>query len=221
MIGNRPRHRARLFFEATVLVNGFLNMQDTKSSTLHQKNKPQDGGASFSLSNRITRLVWILVWASLASWTPRWLQPWRRALLLAFGAKMGTKADVRGSARVWLPVNLEMGDHAVIGPRVNCYNQGLIKIGARALVSQGVHLCAGSHDIDDPDFPLVARSIEIGAHAWVAAEAFVGLGACIGEGAVIGARAVAFGRYEAWSVYSGNPAKFIRMRLQNTNKQSR
>lgn len=195
-------------------MNGFLNMHEIKLSSQQQKQKPQDGGASFTLSNRLTRLAWILVWAMLASWTPRWLQPWRRALLVAFGAKMGAKADVRGSARVWLPAHLEMGDHAVMGPGVNCYNQGPVRIGSRALISQGAHLCAGTHDIDDPDFALVARNIEIGAHAWVAAEAFVGPGAHIGEGAVIGARAVAFGRYDAWAVYAGNPAKFVRGRKE-------
>jgi putative colanic acid biosynthesis acetyltransferase WcaF len=190
-------------------------MREDKLSTERNSGHLLDGGASFSVSNRLLRLVWIIVWLVSASWTPRWCHPWRRALLVAFGAKMGTKADVRGSARVWLPANLEMGAHALIGPGVNCYNQGSIRLGPRALVSQGAHLCAGTHDIDDPSFPLVTREIDIGANAWIAAEAFVGLGAHIGEGAVIGARSVAFGRFEAWSVYAGNPAKFVRARKKS------
>jgi tetrahydrodipicolinate N-succinyltransferase len=56
------------------------------------------------------------------------------------------------------------------------------------LVSQGVHLCAGTHDFDTPLFQLVAKPITIGAHAWVAAEAFVGPGTRVGEGAVVGHR---------------------------------
>ncbi len=173
---------------------------------------PQDGGPSFSMSNRVQRLVWNGVWFLLASWTPAPLHPWRRALLRLFGASMGRRADVRGSARVWLPSHLVMADHALIGPGVTCYNQAPISLGERALVSQGAHLCSGTHDVDDPNFPLVARSIRIGAKAWVAAEAFVGPGTSIGEGAVVGARAVVFGRLKPWTVYAGNPAQPLRAR---------
>jgi putative colanic acid biosynthesis acetyltransferase WcaF len=173
---------------------------------------PHDGGPSFSLRNRLVRLVWGVAWLLLASWTPRQMQPWRRALLQLFGASMGHKADVRGSSRVWLPSHLVMADHAVIGPNVTCYNQALITLGERALVSQGAHLCAGTHDIDDAHFQLVAKPILIGAHAWVAAEAFVGPGTHLAEGVVLGARAVLFGRTNAWGVYAGNPAKFVRER---------
>lgn len=134
-------------------------------------------------------------------------------LLRLFGARMGIRSDVRGSARVWLPANLHMADHALIGPEVSCYNQALISVGERALISQGAHLCAGTHNIDDPHFPLVTKPIHIGAHAWVAAEAFVGPGTTIGEGCVLGARAVAFGTLTPWTVYSGNPAVARRQRL--------
>lgn len=173
---------------------------------------PQDGGPSFSLRNRLVRMVWGVVWLLLAAWTPAPLHPWRRALLRLFGARMGHRADVRGSARVWLPSHLVMADHALIGPGVTCYNQAPITLGERALVSQGAHLCAGTHDIDQAHFPLVARPIHIGAHAWIAAEAFVGPGASVGDGAVVGARAVVFGRLADWTVYAGNPARPIRQR---------
>lgn len=173
---------------------------------------PKEGGPSFSLRNRVTRLLWSWVWLIGASWTPAPLHPWRRMLLRAFGARMGRRADVRGSARVWLPANLVMADHALIGPGVTVYNQGPISLGERALVSQGAHLCAGTHDIEDEDFTLLTRPIAIGAHAWIAAEAFIGPGARIGEGAVIGARAVAFGDMKPWTVYAGNPAKEVRAR---------
>lgn len=105
-----------------------------------------------------------------------------------------------------------MADHALIGPNVNCYNQALIKIGERALISQGVHLCAGTHDIDDPQFVLMGKPILIGDFVWVAADAFVGPACVIEDGAVVGARGVAFGRLNAWTVYAGNPAKPIRKR---------
>lgn len=125
---------------------------------------------------------------------------------------MAPGSDVRSSARVWLPSNLHMHARAVIGPGVNVYSMGPIVIGEDTLISQGAHLCAGTHDYDSPEFQLQARAITIGARVWIAAEAFVGPGARIGDGAVLGARAVAFGELEPWTVYSGNPATAIRQR---------
>jgi putative colanic acid biosynthesis acetyltransferase WcaF len=105
-----------------------------------------------------------------------------------------------------------MGAHSFLGPRVNCYSMAKITIGDYALVSQGAHLCTGTHDIDSPAFQLYARPITIAAKAWVAAEAFVGPGVTVGEGAVLGARGVAFNDLEPWTVYAGNPAHELRKR---------
>jgi putative colanic acid biosynthesis acetyltransferase WcaF len=107
-----------------------------------------------------------------------------------------------------------MGEYANLAPEVNCYCMDKITLGDYASVSQGAHLCAGTHDIDDPHFQLVTMPIIIGPNAWVAAEAFVGPGVRIGEGAVLGARAVAFADLEPNMVYVGNPAKPLRRRSQ-------
>jgi putative colanic acid biosynthesis acetyltransferase WcaF len=178
--------------------------------------KPLEGGATFPLSNRIERAAWGLAWAVLASWTPPPLHAWRRLVLRAFGARLGPGVRVYGSVRIWLPRHLEMEAFACLGPRVTCYNQGPIRIGRRAVVSQGTHLCTGTHDIADPDFQLVTRPIAIGDNAWVAAEAFVGPGVTIGEGAVVGARAVLVRDAEPWTVYAGNPARAIKRRSFRT-----
>lgn len=170
-------------------------------------------GPSFSLSNRIERALWIMSWAILASWTPPPLRAWRRFVLRCFGAKLGAGADVRGGARIWYPPHLHMGVGAVMAKHVNCYNMAPIHIGAGAIVSQGAHLCAGSHDITSPVFQLTTRPITIGAKAWIAAEAFVGPGVEVGEGAVLGARGVTFRSLDPWTVYAGNPAQRIKQRV--------
>lgn len=170
------------------------------------------GGPSFSLRNRVLRFVWGMTWVLLASWTPPPLHSWRRLLLILFGAKIGRGARVYGSARIWLPANLEMGRNSVIGWNVNCYCQGKITLGEYAIVSQFSHLVAGTHDVDDPAFQLYTRPINIGAHAWVAANAFVGPGVIMGEGAVLGACGVAFKNMAPWTIYGGNPAKELRKR---------
>ncbi len=170
------------------------------------------GGAYFSLKHRIFRGVWNIVWLLLASWTPPPLHPWRRFLLRLFGAKIGKHTRIYGSARIWYPPNLEMGDYSVLGWKVNCYSQGKVILEDYANVAQYVHLVTGSHDIDDPSFQLFTKPIRVCRHAWLASDCFVGPGVTVGEGAVLGGRGVAFKDLEPWTVYVGNPAKPIRKR---------
>lgn len=170
------------------------------------------GGPSFSLRHRLERAVWNLIWGLLAAWTPPPLHPWRRALLRLFGARVAPTARIYGSARIWYPRYLSLADNAVIGPGVICYSMAPIAIGEGATISQRAHLCAGTHDIDDAHFQLMARPIRIGAKAWIAAEAFVGPGVTVGEGAVLGARGVTVKNLADWSVSAGNPARHIRSR---------
>lgn len=174
--------------------------------------KPRFGGPTFPLRNRLRRGLWMLTWTVLAAWTPPQFGPWRRTLLRLFGARLSSTAIVRSSAKIWWPGHLQMGKYASLGPGANCYNVSPVIIEDWAIVSQRAHLCTGSHDIDDIDFPLVSKPIVIGRNAWVAAEAFVGPGVTIGEGAVLGARAVAARDLAAHTVYVGNPARPVRQR---------
>lgn len=170
------------------------------------------GGPSFALRHRLLRAAWGLTWGMLAAWTPPPLHGWRRFLLRLFGANVAPTARVYGSVRVWYPPNLTVGDNAVIGPGVHCYSMAPVRVGDNATVSQRAHLCAGTHDVDDEHFQLQAMPIDIGVAAWIATEAFVGPGVVIGEGAVLGARGVTVKNLDAWSIYAGNPARFIRKR---------
>lgn len=175
-------------------------------------HRPLAGGASFPLRNRILRVAWATCWLILARFTPPPLHPWRRLVLRAFGARIGRGARIHGSARIWLPGNLALGNDVLIGPEAQIYNQGTITIGARSVISQRAFLCASSHDVCDPEFQLVLRPITIGEQCWIAAEAFVGPGVSVGDRAVIGARAALFGDAAADVIYSGNPAQPLRAR---------
>lgn len=183
-----------------------------------RETKPLYGGASFSLGHRLFRGVWCIVWWALASWTPPPLHPWRGWLLRVFGATIHPSARVYGSAKVWYPPNLHMNAHSVLGPKVTCYCMDRVVVGERAIVSQGVHLCAGTHDICDRDFQLVTSPIMIGPDAWIAAEAFIGPGVTVAEGAVVGARGVLFRNADRYGVYVGNPAHLIKTRQFRTGE---
>lgn len=167
---------------------------------------------NFSIQHRLTRLIWMIVWKFLASWTPPQMGGWRRFLLRCFGAEVHPTASVRGGAQIWYPPNLKMDAFSVIADGVNCYNMDLITLGEGAIISQGAYLCGGTHNYKLGSNPLITRPITIGAKVWVAAEAFVGPGTHIPEGCVIGARAVVSGGLESWSVYVGNPAVRVKNR---------
>lgn len=137
---------------------------------------------------------------------------WRRFLLRMFGAKVASTARIYGTTHIWDPTNLDVAAYVQIGPYATLYTMAPIKLEKYVIVSQGAHLCAGSHDVESPDFQTIAKPILLRERAWVAAEAFVGPGVTVGEGAVLGARSVAFRDLQAWTVYVGNPAAAIKQR---------
>lgn len=177
-----------------------------------RNSRPLEGGASFSLGNRIFRAIWMVVWLVLARFTPPPLHGWRRLVLLSFGAEIAPGARVHASVHIWHPGNLTVGRNALIGPGTRIYNQGHVSIGEYAVISQRAHLCASSHDPDDPHFQLVLRPIVIASRCWVAAEAFVGPGVTMADGAILGARAALFEDAGPHEIYRGNPAVLVRKR---------
>ena len=74
--------------------------------------RPLGRGPAFPLANKLERVVFRAAWLLLARFTPPPLFAWRRLLLRAFGAEVGRGARIYGSARVWLPRNLEVGEGA-------------------------------------------------------------------------------------------------------------
>ncbi|RLJ73927.1 WcaF family extracellular polysaccharide biosynthesis acetyltransferase [Pedobacter alluvionis] len=177
-------------------------------------------GPSFSMKNRLARLVWGIVALFLFKLSPKPFHQWRVFLLKCFGAKIGKGVHVYPGVIIWAPWNIELGDECGIASGVNLYSQGKITIGKRAVISQGAHLCAGTHDYTLPGFPLIAMPIVIGDQVWVAAEVFVHPGITISEGAVIGARSVVTKNMPAWTVCSGHPCKPIKERVFQSSIKS-
>jgi putative colanic acid biosynthesis acetyltransferase WcaF len=176
---------------------------------------PRFGGATFALRFRIMQLVWRITWTLLASWTPPPFRRWRNFLLCCFGAQLDPTAIISASVKIWWPGHLVMGKHTSLGPGAICYNVATVTLKDFSIVSQRAHLCTGSHDIQDSQFPLISRPIVIEPNAWIAAEAFVGPGVVVGEGAVLGARGVAAKSLQPWTIYVGNPAKAVGKRNQS------
>lgn len=170
-------------------------------------------GPSFSLGNRLRRLCWNFVYILFFRFSPKIMHGWRSFILRAFGAKLGKGVHIYPAARIWAPWNLECGDLVGVADGVILYSQGKIIIGSRAIISQGSHICTGTHDYTKEGHPLITAPIVIKERAWVAAEVFIHPGVTVGEGAVIAARSVVTKDLPAWMVCAGNPCKPIKERI--------
>jgi putative colanic acid biosynthesis acetyltransferase WcaF len=162
----------------------------------------------WSLGEQAGRVFWGLT-RPLFRLSPRPFWGWRRMLLRMHGAKVHADVHVFPTVRITMPWNLDLGEQCAVGDRAILYALGPITVGPRATISQGAHLCAGTHDWRDPAFPLVKSPIHIGANAWICADAFVGPNVRIGEGAILGARAVVMKDVAPRAIMAGNPGREI------------
>lgn len=168
---------------------------------------------SFTLRNRLYRLAWKFFWFIFVRFSPRPFHSWRAFCYRLFGASIGTETHIYPKVDVWAPWLLTVGDRVGIADGVTIYNMAQITIGSNCVISQGSHLCAGSHDINSKNFQLVASQITLDPFSWICAEAFIGPGVRIPKGCVIGARAVVMKSiHESWTVWAGNPAVLIKKR---------
>ncbi len=159
------------------------------------------------------RFLWALM-HPLFIWIPRPVWGWRRSLLRLFGARIGREVHIYPTARITNPWNLTIGDQSAVGDRVTLYALGPITIGERVTISQGAHLCAGTHDHRDPAMPLLKPPIVVDHDTWICADAFIGPGVHVGASAVIGARCVVMKDVEPGAVMVGNPARVLRYRSE-------
>lgn len=177
-------------------------------------NASGSSGPSFSLSNRILRIIWNFVYIIFFRFTPVPFHSWRIFLLRVFGARIGKNCRIYNSSIFWAPWNISIGDNSCIAQHVDCYSIERITIGSNTVVSQHVYICTGSHDYNSHCFQLIASPICIGNNAWVCTRSFIGPGVSIGHGTVIGACSVVVKDQSSWTIAAGNPCNFLKHRKQ-------
>ncbi len=160
-------------------------------------------------SEVLRQRLWQCVQALLFRPTPSCCHRWRAGLLRAFGADIPEpdKVVIFPSAKIYFPWKLRLEPRTMIGRHVQVYNLAPITLKRGANVSQGTHLCAGSHDYTRWDMPLEAKPITLEANSWIGADVFVGPGVTIGELSVIGARSVVMKDQPARMVCFGHPCR--------------
>lgn len=165
----------------------------------------------YTRGEQLRRVLW-----AFGSWlirlSPRPCFAWRRMILRAFGARIGSHVNVYPSAHLYMPWNVEIGEWTALGEDVLVYSLGKVTIGKGVTLSYRAHICAGTHDLSDPTLPLMKPPVSVADGVFVGTEAFIGPGVAIGREAVVGARAVVVKDVESRSIVVGNPAKVIGVR---------
>lgn len=170
------------------------------------------GISPYSTKEKIARMLWAMTRGTIYHYSFHNWYRWRRLIVCAFGAKLAPDVRLMRTVRIECPWNLSMGGNSSAGDRAILYCLGPVTIGERVSISQGAHLCAGTHTYTSPDLPLVRATITIEDDAWIAADAFVGPWVRVGAGAILGSRGCAMRNLDAWTIYSGNPATKVKDR---------
>lgn len=136
-------------------------------------------------------------------------------LLRLFGAQIGKGVNIKPGVNIKYPWRLQIGDYSWIGEKVWLDNLDNVKIGSNACISQGALLLTGNHNYKKSGFDLITKEIILEDGVWIGAKALVAPGSICLSHSVLTANSMLSGKMEAYSVYSGNPAKKIRERVIN------
>ncbi len=134
-------------------------------------------------------------------------------LLRIFGAKIGKKVIIKPSVNIKYPWKLSIGDYSWIGEKVWIDNLDNVVIGSHCCISQGAMLLCGNHNYKKTTFDLSTKSIILEDGVWIGAQSAVCPGIICRSHAILAVCSVATSDLEAYSVYQGNPAQFIRKRI--------
>ena len=89
--------------------------------------------SSFSLANRMMRLLWNLVYVLLFQYSPKPFHKWRSLILKIFGAEVGHGAHIYPKVKIWAPWNIIFGAECGVANGAILYSQG------KNLYNRGVH----------------------------------------------------------------------------------
>lgn len=162
------------------------------------------------------RALWFLVNARVLQNPANPSSAIKKAVLRAFGAKIGKGVFLKPGINIKNPWLLEIGDDCWIGEGVWLDNLEPITIGANVCISQGAYLCTGNHDWSDPAMAYTSGAIHVEDGAWICARATVMSGITVGRNAIVGAGALLARDAEAGWIYTGNPAQQLKKRKMRT-----
>lgn len=161
---------------------------------------------------KLKTLVWFFVNYYIFDSAFPWPYGFKAALLRLFGAKVGEGLVIKTKVRIKNPWRLSIGNHCWIGESVWIDNLENVEVGNHVSISQGAMLLTGNHDYTISSFPYRLGGIRLEDGVWIGAQSVVCPGVTCASHAILTVQSVAAKDLDAWSIYAGNPAVFVRTR---------
>lgn len=136
----------------------------------------------------------------------------KRFWLRVFGAQLGVGVVIKPNVKIKYPWQLKVGNHCWIGEQVWIDNLDLVTLEDHVCISQGAMLQCGNHNYQKVAFDLITAPITLKQGSWVGARCCVGPGVTIGSHAVLTMGSVATKDIEAYGIYRGHPAVWVKER---------
>lgn len=169
-------------------------------------------GGNYQAGPRLKVLIWFFVNYYVFNSSFPWPYKFKKKLLHLFGARVGKGLVIKPKVRIKNPWRLSIGDNCWIGESVWIDNLENIDIGNNVAISQGAMLLTGNHDYTVSNFAYRLEKIKIEDGVWIGAQSVVCPGVICKSHSILTVNSVASKNLEAYSIYSGNPARFIRNR---------
>ena len=181
------------------------------------------GGATVDLSRfdnswyrpggKARRLLWYVCNAVFVNSPVPYPNSFKCALLRLFGAKVGRGVVIKPNVNIKFPWFLEIGHHVWLGEGAWIDNLTHVRVGSHVCISQGAYVLTGNHDYKKVAFDLMLSHVTIEDGVWVGAKAVVCPGTTLRTHAVVTAGSVISKEAKAWTIYGGNPAAPVRIRV--------
>src|SRR5271170_5357268 len=157
--------------------------------------------------------LWLVVSFVLFRLCPFSFSALKRAILRAFGARIGRDVTIKPQVKITFPWKLTVGNHVWLGEECWLLNLERVDIGSNVCISQRAFLCTGSHDYKKTTFDLITRPIKLEDGVWIGAGCWVGPGVTAESHSVLTAGSVATKNLAANGIYRGNPAVLMKQRV--------
>lgn len=167
----------------------------------------------FTIKEKVISRIWTLVNVTFFRLLPYNFNGYRRWLLRCFGAKIIGEVSIDRTAKIDFPWNLTIENLSSIGKNSWIYCLDKITIGQKTCIGDDVYLITGTHDIQDPTFPLITGKIQVGDGVWLATGAKIFPSVVIGNFSVVGAFSLVTKNIIENQVWAGVPAKYIKNRF--------
>lgn len=136
---------------------------------------------------------------------------------------VGKKVRLRRPLVIQYPENIYVEDNVSMNRNCTFLAHGKIFIGKNAMIGPNVTIITVNHDYRAKGLKAhtshVLLPVRIGENVWIGANALILPGITIGRNAIIGAGSVVTKDIGDGEVFAGNPARFIKRRLEQPSQR--